>query len=208
MSFSLIPKEIKFFDLFDKQASNMINASNIFREIIKNGNYDEAAIQKIKDIEHTCDEAAHDIIEKLNRTFITPFDREDIHSLAYELDDVVDMLNTIINRLRLYKLNVVDRDLIAFSELIHQSINFLAKALNGLRNQRDTKAVRNNCIEINRLENEGDQLRDDVIMKLFDNSKDPLFIMKWKEIYEESETVLDICEDVANVIESILVKQG
>jgi uncharacterized protein len=208
MAFSFIPKEIKFFDLFDKQASNIIMASNVFCEIIQKGIFDEVTVQRMKDIEHTCDEAAHDIIEKLNRTFITPFDREDIHALAYELDDVVDMLNTIISRLRLYKLNVIDKDLIEFSELIRESVNFLAKALNGLRNQKETKDIRNCCIEINRLENEGDQLRDKVLMKLFDNTKDPVFIIKWKEIYEESETVLDICEDVANVIESILVKQG
>jgi len=208
MSFSLIPKEMKFFDLFDKQAENIIRASNIYKEIIKSGCYDDTCIQIMKDLEHDCDDVTHDIIENLNRTFITPFDREDIHSLAYEVDDVVDMLYTIINRLRLYQLNIVDKDLMEFSEIIDQSINSLANALKGLRNFHNKNSIKEFCVEVNRLENVSDQLRDEVIKKLFDNSNDPIFIIKWKEIYEESETVLDICEDVANVIESILVKQG
>jgi uncharacterized protein len=208
MSFSLFPKEVKFFDLFDMQAASIIKASNVFIEIIKKGCYDDDCIQKMKEIEHECDNVTHDIIEKLNRTFITPFDREDIYSLAYEVDDVVDMLYTIVNRLRLYNLNVIDKDLIEFAEVIGQSISCLAEALNGLRKKNNFDIIKNCCIEINRLENTGDQMRDDVIKKLFENSNDPIFIIKWKEIYEESETVLDICEDVANVIESILVKQG
>jgi uncharacterized protein len=208
MLFNLMPKETKFFDLFDRQAAGIIKASNIFKEMIQKATYNEECLQKMKDVEHECDNIAHDIIEKLNRTFITPFDREDIYSLAHELDDVVDMLYTIINRLRIYQLNIIDKNLTAFTELIDQSIKFLAKALNGLRYPNNYESTKKICIEINRLENEGDQLRDDVIKNLFDESKDPIFIMKWKEIYEECETVLDICEDVANVIESILVKQG
>jgi uncharacterized protein len=208
MLFNLMPKETKFFDLFDKQAYLVIKASAIFKELTEKANYDQECMQKMKESEHECDNIAHEIIEKLNRTFITPFDREDIYSLAHEIDDVVDMLYPIINRLRVYQLNKVDKNLNAFTSLIVDSINNLAKALNGLRNQANYGDIKACCIEIHRLENEGDTLRDDVIKNLFDESKDPIFIMKWKEIYEEAETVLDICEDVANVIGSILVKQG
>jgi uncharacterized protein len=208
MLFNLMPKETKFFDLFDKQAHLVVKASGIFKELTEKADYNDECMQKMKESEHECDDIAHEIIEKLNRTFITPFDREDIYSLAHEIDDVVDMLHTIINRLRVYQLNRVDKNLNAFTILIVDSINNLAKALNGLRNQANYGDIKKYCIEVHRLENEGDQLRDEVIKNLFDESKDPIFIMKWKEIYEESETVLDICEDVANVIGSILVKQG
>lgn len=208
MKFSLLPKEIKFFDLFDEQAKILVTASACFLDLVNGAGFDDAGIQKMRDIEHTCDNVTHDIIEKLNRTFITPFDREDIHALAHEVDNVVDMLFTISKRIWLYKLNSVDRDLIQFAQLINQSVNSLAKALNGLRDQKNTKPIKEHCIEINRLENLGDQLRDAVIGRLFDNSGDPISIFKWKEIFEGAETVLDICEDVANVIESIMVKQA
>ena len=118
------------------------------------------------------------------------------------------MMNTITKRILLYKLNGVDPGLKQFSVIIHQSVLSLAKMLNGLRDSKNMKPIIEHCIEVNRLENEGDQLRDQVIGKLFDNSGDPVLIFKWKEIYEGAETVLDVCEDVANVVESILVKQG
>lgn len=208
MKFSLIPREIKFFDLFDKHAEMLLTASACFSELVNTAGFTEEGIKRMRQIEHDCDNVTHEIINKLNRTFITPFDREDIHELAHEVDSVVDMMNTITKRILLYKLNGVDPGLRQFSEIIHQSVLSLAKMLNGLRDSKNMKPIIEHCIEVNRLENEGDQLRDQVIGKLFDNSGDPVLIFKWKEIYEGAETVLDVCEDVANVVESILVKQG
>ncbi len=208
MSFRFIPQEVKFFDLFDDQAAKITSAALYFKEIVSKGNLNDEAIRRMRDFEHDCDSITHDIIDKLNRTFITPFDREDIHGLAHELDNVVDMLYTISKRMRLYKLKSVDRDLIKFADLIVQSVTALGKGLNGLRNNKNPKAINDACIEVNQIENLGDQLRDSTIEKLFDKSKDPIKIIKWKEIFEGVETVLDICEDIANLIESILVKQG
>lgn len=208
MGFSFIPKEIKFFDLFDQQAIYINKAAAIFKELVLNGRFDDEGIARMRDIEHDCDNVTHDIIDKLNRTFITPFDREDIHALAHELDNVVDILYATSKRMRLYQLNVINQDMIKFSEIIEESIAHLAKALNGLRDSKNPRSIMDSCIEINRLENVGDLLRDAVIGELFNNVTDPITVIKWKEVVEGAETVLDICEDVANVIESILVKQG
>jgi uncharacterized protein len=208
MAFRFIPQEVKFFDMFDQQAAKLVTASRCFYDLATNGKFDDEGIQLMRDLEHECDSITHDIIDKLNRTFITPFDREDIHSLAHELDNVVDMLYTTSKRLRLYKLKTVNQDLIQFAELIVQSVAALSRGINAMRNHKNPKDIYDACIEVNQIENQGDQLRDSIILKLFENSKDPIKIIKWKEIFESVETVLDICEDIANMVESILVKQG
>lgn len=208
MGFSLIPKEVQFFDLFDKQAAIITEAAVWFKEMAANGRFDDAGIERMKDIEHQCDMITHDIIEKLNRCFITPFDREDIYKLAHELDDLVDMIYSTSKRMRLYRLSEVNPDLVSFAGLVEQSIRCLAKALNHLRNSKFHKPILVCCIDINRLENDGDHLRDTIIGNLFENEKDPIRLIKWKEIFEGVETCLDISEDVANVIENILVKNA
>ncbi len=203
-----LPKEYQFFDLFDKQAGFAVEAANLFKELASGGKFDDDSANRMHDIEHSCDDVTHDIINKLNRTFITPFDREDIHALAHELDTVIDLINTTTSRMRLFKLSKVNKKLIQFSDLIEQSVGALAKAVKSLRDAKRHHEVNQYCIEINRLENLGDQLRDESIGDLFANSKDPIHIIKWKEIFTEAETVLDACEDVANIVESILVKQA
>ncbi len=208
MKFSLLPKEFQFFVLFDKQASWAVEAAKFFKELAMSGKFDDEGIQRMHDIEHKCDDVTHEIIHSLNKTFITPFDREDIHALAHEMDSIVDIIHTMAKRMRLYKLQVVNQELIQFAEIIEKSVGALARAINAMREMKSSQVVLENCIEINRLENVGDQLRDMVIGKLFDNEHDPVSIIKWKEIYQDAETVLDQCEDVANVVESILVKQA
>jgi predicted phosphate transport protein (TIGR00153 family) len=208
MIFRLLPREEKFFDMFDMQADKLVVAANLFYELASEGKFNDDGIQSMRDLEHECDAITHDIIDKLNRTFITPFDREDIHSFAHELDNVVDMLYTTSKRLRLYKLNKANSDLIQFSDLIVKSVTALSRGIKGLRNHKNPIEVNEACIEINQIENQGDQLRDAIILKLFEKTKDPIKIIKWKEIFESVETVLDICEDIANLMDSILVKQG
>jgi len=209
MGFSLLPREHQFFDLFDKMADASVDAARLFKEFAQKGTFDESANERMRSIEHQCDDITHEIINKLNRTFITPFDREDIYALAHRFDSVVDIIHAITKRMLLYNLhNSVSEDLIRFSGLIEQSVIALATAVRGVRNLKNAKIITEACIEINRLENLGDHLRDEVIGKLFDNSFDPLYIIKWKDIFQDAETALDQCEDVANVIESIMVKQG
>jgi len=160
-------------------------------------------------IENRCDETTHAIIDRINRTFITPFDREDIYSLAHEFDSVVDIIHAMNNRLRLYNLNnTINEDLIRFAKLIENSVECLANAVKGLRNLKNASNISACCIEVNSLENFGDQLRDEVLGRLFLNNPNPLDVIRWKDIFMDAETVLDKCEDVANIVASIMIKQG
>jgi predicted phosphate transport protein (TIGR00153 family) len=208
MGFRFLPREFNFFDLFDKQVEYAVEAAAVFKEIAALGAVDAAFLTRMGEIEHRGDDATHSIIEHLNKTFITPFDREDIHKLATELDDVVDVMNTIVGRLRIYKLKWSDQSLAEFATVIEQSVRQVASAVGGLRKLKDVKTIMDSCVEVNRLENVGDAMRDRLLADLFEREKDPIAVIKWKEIYQDCETVLDVCEDVANVVESILVKQA
>lgn len=208
MFLNFIPKEFNFFDLLDKQAEYAVAAAKHFKELVTKGVVDESAIQKMQQIEHQGDEAAHAILDQLNRTFITPFDREDIHALAKELDDVIDMINTIVSRINVYNLRGVNKHLVSFAAVIEESVNALECVVKGMRSTKNSKMIMESCVEINRLENVGDSMRDKVLAELFETEKNPISVIKWKEVYEDAETILDICEDVAHVVESILMKQA
>ncbi|MFH1190062.1 MAG: DUF47 family protein [Candidatus Omnitrophota bacterium] len=209
MGFNFLPQEFNFYDLFEKQAAVAVEAAANFRQLVTNpAALDDKSLEKMHDLEHRGDEIAHEILDRLDKTFITPFDREDIHSLAKELDDIIDMLYTIANRMKTYKIAGADKNLIEFSCVIEESARAVVCAVRGLRDSKNLKAVRESCVEINRLENVGDTMRDNMLADLFETSKDPIDVIKRKEIYQDAETVLDICEDVAHVVQSILVKQA
>jgi len=208
MGFRFLPREFNFFDLFDKQVDYAVEAAAVLKEIAAMGAVDAAFLTRMGEIEHRGDDATHSIIEHLNKTFITPFDREDIHKLATQLDDVVDVMNTIVSRLRIYKLKWSEQSLPEFAAVIEHSVRQIELAVKGLRKMKDVKTIMDSCVEVNRLENVGDAMRDRLLADLFDREKDPIAVIKWKEIYQDCETVLDVCEDVANVVESILVKQA
>ncbi|MBN1505022.1 MAG: DUF47 domain-containing protein [Candidatus Eisenbacteria bacterium] len=202
------PKEFSFFDVFDEHVGLAVEASQLFRELVERSAVDEIALARMQSIEHSADETTHMLIDQLNKTFITPFDREDIYSLAKELDDIVDTLTTIVNRMRVYRLAGPNKNLIEFSLVIDESIRAVASAVKGLRHMKNRKAITKCCVEVNTLENVGDSMRDKVLAELFETESNPINVIKWKEIYENAENVLDICEDVANVVESIVVKQA
>ncbi|MFA5143569.1 MAG: DUF47 family protein [Candidatus Omnitrophota bacterium] len=208
MLFKFFPKDFNFFDLFEKQAGYAVDAAECFKELVSKSALDEASLTTMHEIEHQGDEVAHTILDSLNKTFITPFDREDIHALAKELDDVIDMLYTIVNRMKVYKIAGPNKNLMEFASMIGESVYAVSCAIKGLRDPKKAKDVSNACVEINSLENLGDTMRDNVLAELFETSKDPIEIIKLKEIYQDAETVLDICEDVAHVVQSILVKQA
>jgi uncharacterized protein len=209
MKFSFLPKEYQFFDLFDKMTVEATDAAKYFKQFAVNGTFDDKAKEKMHTIEERCDDVTHEIIDRLNRTFITPFDREDIYSLAHEFDSVVDIIHAMTNRMKLYNLTgVINEDLIRFAELIESSVDCLSNAVRGLRDLKNSDRISVCCIEVNKLENDGDQLRDAVLSKLFNNEPDPLHVIKWKDIFMDAETVLDKCEDVANIVAAIMIKQG
>jgi uncharacterized protein len=208
MGFNLIPKHIDFFDYFNKLAQIAVKAADCFCEIVVIGTFDEETSSKMREIEHEGDDITHTIFKKLNMTFITPFDREDIHTLAHKLDGIIDVINTMTNRMKVYRLTGVNDDLVQFSAVIAKSVRATAAAIEAMRTTKKPQIVYDSCIEVNRLENIGDSMRDAILGKLLESDNDPIFIMKWKEIFEDAETVLDVCEEVSNVIESIMVKQA
>ena len=208
MAINFMPKEVKFFDYLNLQAENLVQATVYFKSILKNGVMDETSARKVHDLEHEGDTLMHEITDMLNRTFITPIDREDIFALANQIDDVLDMLNAMAGRMKLYKLDPGEEYFSQFIDLIDQSAAALANALKHMHDTKRARRVLDHCIEVNRLENMGDQVREKAISNLFETEKDPIMVIKWKEMYEVAESTLDKCEHVAKVIESILVKNG
>ncbi|OGS49846.1 MAG: hypothetical protein A3J79_08365 [Elusimicrobia bacterium RIFOXYB2_FULL_62_6] len=208
MGINLIPKELKFFDYLSLQAANLMKAAEFFKAAVKDGVLDEAEVKKMRDLEHEGDTLAHEITDMLNRTFITPIDREDIYALANSLDDVLDLLNAMASRIKLYGLNPADPNFAQFVDLIDQAAAALSKAVKDMSDPKLHSRVLEQCIEINRLENLGDLAREKAVGDLFEKEKDPVMVIKWKEIYETAEGALDTCEHVAKVIGSILVKNG
>jgi predicted phosphate transport protein (TIGR00153 family) len=202
------PKEFNFFDFLDKEAGIALQAAELFKELVEKGTIDDISREKMRDIEHEGDKMAYAIIDHLNKTFITPFDREDIHMLAKKLDDVNDMINTIVSRMKVYKITKVNQILIEFGALIYRSVEELCCAVRGLRDMKHAESTLKSCMDIGKMESEGDVLRDRALSELFDKEKNPIEIIKWKEIYQHAETVLDICKVVAHVVESIMVKQA
>lgn len=208
MNFNLLPKEENFFDLFELQADRIAQCGKVFHELCSNWQLNSPLVDKLRDIEHEADMTTHEIIDKLNRTFITPFDREDIHQLASETDEVIDLIQGTSSRMNRYQLSHASSELAHLAEVLSQSADTVRKAILGLRDVRKPQRILDYCIEINRHENAGDQVMDMAMEKLFADEKDPIQVIKWKEIYEMTEGAIDMCEDVANTIESIVVKNG
>lgn len=203
-----MPKEVKFFDLFDKQAENLVKAAEFYKKLTNEAAFTPENVRAMHELEHYGDELTHNIINTLNETFITPFDREDILALANRLDDIIDGIYLITNRFQLYKIEKPSEYSQKLANTIAQSTKAMQKALASLRSNKNMKETLFQCVEINRLENEGDVLRDEAISWLFENEKDPIMVIKQKELFEEAETVTDFCEYVANLVESILVKNN
>ena len=208
MAFSLIPREEKFFDLFEQQVKSLMEAAATFLELVNDWKPNHPAIARLRDLEHECDITTHEIMDKLNRTFVTPFDREDIHSLAKELDDVVDIIQAISERMLLFNVTKTTEDLAELGRTLQEAISNVAKAITSIRELNRPRRILDYCIEINRLENRGDRTYEKAIGNLFDHNPDPMDVLKWKEIYDSTESAIDKCEDIANIIEGIVVKHG
>jgi len=205
----LIPKDVKFFDMTAEQVKVISDAVSYLKKMIEKEDYSEENVKKIKELEQHCDTLSHEIIDVLNETFITPIDREDIHKIINEIDDIMDLINVVANRLYIYKIKTVKNTYFPeFLENITDAVNAVKNAILSLKDIKKPRRILEYCIEINRLENSGDSIREKAIMELFEKEKNPIEIIKWKEIYEVLETVLDSCEKVARTIEEVLVKNG
>lgn len=207
-SMRLFPKNEDFFEHFNKSASNILEAAKWLETSLEKGPLDEAALKKIEEFEHTGDKITHETMERLNRTFITPFDREDIHQLVSSLDDVLDFIFAASSSLTLYKINPIPDSIKKISVLLVSIISEVLNAVSRLSNLKRPEMILALCIEVNRLENEVDNVHRRALAMLFENEKDPVTIIKIKQILEDLETATDKCEDVANVIEGIVLKNA
>lgn len=199
----LIPKEEKFFNLLKLSAKNLLNGTELLKDLVYNYTDVEKKVRDIKEVENKGDNIIHEIIEKLNKTFITPIDREDIHVLATELDDVLDAIEGISSRLLHFKIKEPTPECIRLVEIVYEAVKQIESAISNLEQFDNLPRF---CIEINRLENEADQISQEMVGQLLDKEPDWRVAIKWKEIYGRLETAADHCENIANAIEAVVVK--
>lgn len=200
-----LPKETKFFEMFTDMANNLTEGARLLKSILEDMRDVDARVQQLKTIEHRGDEMTHDVLTKLNQSFITPFDREDIHKLASSLDDVLDFVYAAGERLVMYKITGITPAAAQLADVVVRQGEQLCKAVS-LLDKNDN--VLQYCVEINRLENEADRITRNALAQLFDIETDPIALIKKKELYEALETASDKAEDAANVIESVVVKSA
>ena len=204
MLFGLIPREEAFFDLFKKAAHNMIEGSRLLKEMMENFHDPVQQAKRIKDVEHVGDAITHDIVLRLNQTFITPIDREDIHDLASALDDILDVSEAIADRFVLYKVTKPTDMAIKLADILYNASVAVGCGVDRLGMAHP--AVTECGVQVNSLENEADRVSRDAISALFERENDPMVVIKLKEIYEGFEAGTDRCEDVANILERIALK--
>ena len=204
--FRLLPKEEKYYDLFNRVASNINGGAQLLQKLFDDFEGRVAYADQIKQLEHACDELTHDIVKRLNQTFITPFDREDIHALASSLDDVLDDVDSVARRVVLYRLDKPTEDARRMADVLVRIAASLERAVLAL--EKNSEVVLKECIAIHSLENEGDTAHHEAVDRLFSHETDPIQILKLKEIYEKMERCIDKAEDAANVLEAIVLKNA
>ena len=205
MAFRLLPREEKFYTDFEALADELKRGARLLEEMLAPEHPKWDTADEIKEIEHKCDFLTHEIIQRLNRTFVTPLDREDIFALARSLDDVMDAIDASAGMIRLYRLDTVRFGARELAHVITLCADGVRLALGAL--QQHT-GFTSHAVEINRLENEADRIHQQAVSRLFDDERDPIMVMKWKETLDFLEDATDRCEDVANVLEGVMVKHG
>jgi len=204
--FRIFPREETFLPQFGRAAQVILDAARVLDAMAGEPGSGPDRAAEIKRLEHQGDQIAHETFDLLNRTWITPIDREDIHTLVRNLDDVLDFIDAAASRIVLYRLTTTTSELQKITAVIVQSAVAIQKAMALLSDLKHSKQILEACVEINRLENEADTVAQLAIGRLFAESKDPIEIMKWKEIYDFVEGATDRCEDVANTLEAIVIK--
>ncbi len=205
MRFSLVPKDQRFFELFNQLAQKVHAGALLFRELFEQYTDVERKTRRIKEIEHEADLITHEIFNRLNKTFVTPLEPEDIHQLASGLDDILDDIEGISARMVMFRITQPTAEAIELVDIIAKAAGEIEKAVQNLQKMDDLIQF---CIEINRMENMADEITRRMVGELFDKEKDVVKLIKWKEIYGRLEATADKCEDVANIIENIVVKNA
>jgi predicted phosphate transport protein (TIGR00153 family) len=203
--FRLTPREDSYYDMFADSANNLVTGARLLVELIGDGGNREGIAEKMRACEHAGDEFTHAIMRRLNESFITPFDREDIYRLASSLDDVMDFMEAAADLVMLYKIDELPRDVVAQVEVLERAAELTAEAMPRLRGMKDLSEY---WIEINRLENQGDQVYRRLLAELFGGEYDALTVLKFKEVVDQLEAAADAFEKVANTVESIAVKES
>lgn len=203
-----LPRDESFFDEFERQGLKTVEGCKAFVAMVTTDSDVQAAAKRISDIEHECDRITHAVVAKLHTTFITPLDRNDIYRLITRMDDVMDFVEAAAERLALYDIRVMTKEVAALANVLLKSAESVREAVAGFHDLKNSQLILDKCIEINRLENEADALLRASLAGLFREEKDPIAIMKWKEIYELLETATDRCEDVANIIEGVVLENS
>jgi predicted phosphate transport protein (TIGR00153 family) len=206
--FSFIPRGEKFFDLFEQSAQNMVKAAHKLKELVDTCENVEEKVAAITKLEHEGDTTTHQIMAQLHRTFVTPFDREDIALLAHVMDDVTDFIHAAADAMLLYRVACPGQRARELADIIVQAATEVEGTVPQLRHHAELKQILPRCVEINRLENMADRVFRSAMAELFDDSTDIAYIIKWREIYEHMEQATDRCEDVANVLEGVALKHG
>ena len=205
---ALFPKDTNFYDLFERGAAKVNEGVQLLDDLVKNFTNVPLKAKRIKDVEHEADLITHETVAKLNKTFVTPLDREDIHNLISSLDNILDHVEAAADKFSLYRISDVKSDAILLTDILSRTVQEVRNTVEQLRHLKGAESVLQHCIEINRLENEGDFVYRSAIAKLFEKGDDPLEVLKWKEVYESIENAIDSCEDVANVIEGVALKNS
>ncbi|HEU0173104.1 MAG TPA: DUF47 family protein [Blastocatellia bacterium] len=204
--FRLLPKEDKYFDMFNRMASQMTECALLLQKLFSDFDKRVAYADKIKDVEHNCDLLTHEIVKKLNQTFITPIDREDIHALASGLDDIVDAIEYTAKRVILYRVEEPTEHARKMVDVLVRIVASLENAVMSL--ESNGEQVLKECVTIHGLENEGDTYHHEAIDELFAEETNPITLLKMKELYAKMERTIDKCEDVSNILEAIVLKNA
>ena len=204
----LIPKEEKFYDLFEELINKIEEGGKMFLEMVETYEYPLPKITKLKELEHEADVITHRTYEKMHKTFLTPLDREDIYDLVNKMDSILDMIEAAAARMHLYKVKKPTKVIIDQAKILNEAIRKVKLIVCGMRDMKNSKMIIDACVEINTLENEGDIVLRSAMVDLFENEKDAIELIKWKEIFERIEEAIDVCEDVSNIVEGIVLKHA
>jgi uncharacterized protein len=206
--FRVSSKEGVFFDMFIGTTEVVCKAAVMLEDLVVNYVNIPEKIEAIEHVEHECDQLVHDMMQKLNASFITPIDREDIYLIAKELDNITDEIEATAHRFRMFNVKSIREEALQITKLIVSCTSELNDLMHELKNMKRSKSLKQKIIEINRIENVGDDIFRTAIAKLFVSEKDAVEVIKWKEIYEYLENTLDACEDVANIVEGVVMKHA